>query len=143
MSIATETVAEIMLGGEVSFLGANDAARSSFTAWAGDSLIALDPTLNVLGQWPADPQHRGHHATYPGGGACADLGADEVRLLDHAGQTHWRHAHPPWGTKIITTPHMGWHSPLMVRSFPSLKLSGPSILHQESPGTRQRSSLET
>jgi len=230
--IATETVAEIMLGGEVRLLGANDAARSSFTAWAGNSLVAVDPSLNVLGRWPAGRRHRGHHATYPGGGLALISGPDEVRLLDHAGRALWRYEHPPWsgafesgctwfgeggqpyavvpatsydhclvlrldldsgqplarapiearpagiipvhhpdgwvglsegegqdaartwwvwsatqsagrmpieilkagwddwilsdvdssGTKIITTPHMGWRSPLMVRSFPGLDI---------------------
>lgn len=40
MTIATETLAGIVLDGKVDVLGANDAARSSFTAQAGNSLVA-------------------------------------------------------------------------------------------------------
>ncbi len=95
VSIATETLAEIMLD-QVGVLGANDAARSSFAAWAGDSLIALDPHLNLLGQWPVDRQRRGHHATCPGRGLALISGPSEVRLLDHAGRVRWCYAHAPW-----------------------------------------------
>jgi hypothetical protein len=48
VTIVTETVAEIVLDGKIRLLGANDAARSSFTAQAGNSLIALNPGLDVL-----------------------------------------------------------------------------------------------
>lgn len=96
MTIATETLAEIALDGKFGVLGANDAARSSFTARAGDSLVALSPDLDVLGQWPVDPQHRGHHATCPIRGLALISGHDEVRLLDHAGRARWRYPHPPW-----------------------------------------------
>lgn len=95
MSIATQTLAEIVLD-KFGVLGANDAARSSFTAWAGDCLIALDPHLNVLGQWRADRQHRGRHATSPDRGLALISGPDEVCLLDHASRARWRYAHPPW-----------------------------------------------
>ena len=98
MTIATETLAEIALDGKFGVLGANDAARSSFTARAGDSLIALSPDLDVLDQRPVDPQHRGHHATCPIRGLALISGPDEVRLLDHAGRARWRYPHPPWGT---------------------------------------------
>ena len=96
MMIATETLAEIALDGEVGVLGANDAARSSVTVRAGDSLVALSPDLEVLAQWPVDPQHRGHHATCPSRGLALISGHDEVRLLDHTGRARWRYPHPPW-----------------------------------------------
>jgi hypothetical protein len=99
VTIATETVAEVALDGKVSILGANDAARSSFTAWAGDYLVALSPGLEVLGRWTADPQHRGHHATSPSRGLALLSGPDEVRLLDHAGRVRWRYPHPPWDSR--------------------------------------------
>jgi len=69
VTIATETLAEVVIDGKVDVLGANDAARSSFTAQAGNSLVALSPDLDVLGRWPVDPQHRGHHAV------CLDRGS--------------------------------------------------------------------
>jgi hypothetical protein len=119
VTIVTETLAEIALDGKVRLLGANDAARSSFTAQVGDSLIALDPGLDVLGRWPVDPQHRGHHATRPDRGLALISGASEVCLVDHTGRVCWRYVDPS-GSKIITTPHMG--GPLLVRSFPSLEI---------------------
>jgi hypothetical protein len=93
--IVTETLAEIGLDaiGQVS---ANDAARSSFTVRTGDSLVALDQSLRVLGQWPVDPRHRAQHATCPARGLALISGPDEVRLLDHAGRACWRYPHPPW-----------------------------------------------
>jgi len=94
--IATETLAEVTLDGRVRFLGANDAARSSFTARAGDSLIALSPDLDVLGRWPADPGHRGCHATCPSRGLALVSAPGEVRLLDETGRECWRCPHPPW-----------------------------------------------
>ena len=96
VTIVTETLAEIVLDGKIRLLGANDAARSSFTAQAGDSLIALGPGLDVLGRWPVDPQHRGHHATCPDRGLALISGRDEVRLVDHTGRVRWRYPHPPW-----------------------------------------------
>lgn len=42
-TIVIETLAEITLE-ETGVVGANDGARTSFTAWAADSLIALDRT---------------------------------------------------------------------------------------------------
>lgn len=253
MTISTETLAEIALDGRAGVLGANDAARSSFTARAGDSLVALSSGLDVLGRWPVDPRHRGHHATCPNRGLALISGPDEVRLLDHTGRARWRYPHPPWtwrrgfasgctwfdeagqlyavvpaasydhclvvcldlesgqplaakpirarpqgispvhhpdgwvglsegegqeaaqawwvrsaaqpsgqlrieildggwgdwilvdvdppGSKIITTPHQG--GPIIVRSFPAWRLSGPSNLHRESTGTAMHSSLAT
>ena len=58
--------------------------------------IALSSDLDVLGRWPIDPQHRGHHATCPNRGLALISGPDEVRLLDHTGRTRWRYPHPPW-----------------------------------------------
>lgn len=96
MTIATEILAEIALDGKVSFVSPSDAARSSFTARVGDSLMALNPDLDVLGQWPVDPQHRGYHATCPDRRLALISGPDEVRLLDHTGRVRWRYPHPPW-----------------------------------------------
>lgn len=100
MAIATETLAEIALDGSVRVLGANDAARSSFTVLTRDSLAALSPGLDVLGEWPVDPQHFGHHATCPNRGLALISGPDEVRLLDHAGRARWRYPHPPWSGRF-------------------------------------------
>lgn len=107
VTIATETLAEIAVDG-VGVLGANDGARSSFTAWAGDSLIALDPDLNVLGRWRVDRQRRGYHATSPGRGVALISGLDEVRLLDHAGRVCWRYPHPPWNPKSAFESGCAW-----------------------------------
>lgn len=107
VTIATETLAEITLD-QVSVLGANDGLRSSFTALAGDSLIALDPDLNVLGRWRADRQRRGHHATCPGRGLALISDLDEVRLLDHAGRVCWRHPHPPWNPQSAFESGCAW-----------------------------------
>jgi len=96
VTIATETLAEIALDGKAGVLGANDAARSSFTVRAGDSLVALSSDLEVLGRWPIDPQHRGHHATCLNRGLALISGPDEVRLLDHTDRALWRYPHPPW-----------------------------------------------
>jgi hypothetical protein len=96
MTIATETIAQIAFDGNVRFLGASDAARSSYSAQVGDSLIALSRDLEVLGQWPVDPHHHGHHATYPDKGLALISGPGEVCLLDSTGQVRWRHPHPPW-----------------------------------------------
>ena len=96
VTIVTETLAEIVLDGRVRLLGANDAARTSLTAQVGGSLIALAPDLEVLGRWPVDPQHYGHHATCPDRGLALLSGADEVRVLDHAGRVWWRYRHSPW-----------------------------------------------
>ena len=96
MTIATETLAEIVLDGKADVLGANDAARSSFTAQAGNSLVALSPDLDVLGRWPVDPQHRGHHAICLDRGLALISGPDEVCLLDHSGRARWHYPHPPW-----------------------------------------------
>jgi hypothetical protein len=95
VAIVTETLAEIGLDtiGQVS---ANDGARSSFTVRTGDSLIALDQDLRVLGQWPVDPRHRARHATCPARGLALISGPDEVRLLDHTGRARWRYPHSPW-----------------------------------------------
>jgi hypothetical protein len=57
VAIVTETLAEIALD-NVRAVIANDGARSSFTVRAGDSLIALDQDLAVLGRRPVDPRHR-------------------------------------------------------------------------------------
>jgi len=99
VTIATETLTEIALDGSVAVLGANDAARSSFTIRAGDSLVALSADLVVLGQWPVDPQHRGNHATHPDLGLALISGADQVSLLDGTGRARWRYPHPPWDWK--------------------------------------------
>jgi hypothetical protein len=107
VTIATETLAEIALD-EVSVLGANDGARSSFTARAGDSLVALDPHLNVLGRWQAEGEHRGYHATSPGRGLALISGVDEVRLLDHASRVRWRYPHPPWNPKSAFESGCAW-----------------------------------
>jgi hypothetical protein len=77
-------------------LVANDAAKSSFSVRAGDSLIALSPDLDVLGRWPVDPKLYGHHATRPDEGLALISGWDEVRLVDQTGQARWRYPHPPW-----------------------------------------------
>jgi hypothetical protein len=79
VTIATETLAEISLGGKFGLLGANDAANTSFTVQAEGSLVALSPDFDVLGRWPVDPQHRGHHATCPKRGLALISGSDEVR----------------------------------------------------------------
>jgi hypothetical protein len=107
VTIATETLAEVALD-KVSVLGANDGARSSFTAWAGDWLIALDPGLNVLGRWRAGRQHHGYHATCPGRGLALISGLDEVRLLDHAGRVRWRYPHPPWNPNSALESGCAW-----------------------------------
>jgi hypothetical protein len=95
VAITTETVADIALD-DVRDVSANDAARSSFTVRAGHSLIALNRDLAVLGRWPVDPRHRARHATSPDRGLALISGAEEVRLLDHAGRVRWRYSHPPW-----------------------------------------------
>jgi hypothetical protein len=107
VTIATETLAEIALD-KIGVLGANDGARSSFTAWAGDSLIALDPHLNVLGQWRTDRQPHGHHATSPDRGLALISGPDEIRLLDHAGRARWRYPHPPWNPRSAFESGCAW-----------------------------------
>lgn len=96
MTIATETLAEIALDGKISYLGPNDAARSSFSTVAGGSLVALSPQLEVLGQWPVDPGHFGFHATCPSRGLALISGPAEVSLLDHTGRARWRYSHPAW-----------------------------------------------
>ncbi len=107
VTIAAETLAEIALD-EISLLGANDGARSSFTVWAGDSLIALGPDLNVLGRWRAGRERRGHHATCPGRGLALVSGLDEVRLLDHASRVRWRCRHPPWDPQSAFESGCAW-----------------------------------
>jgi hypothetical protein len=94
--IATQILAERAFGSKVGVLGANDAARSSFSAQDEGALIALSPDLEVLGRWPVDPQHRGHHAALPAEGLALVSGRDQVRLIDQTGQARWRHHHPPW-----------------------------------------------
>jgi hypothetical protein len=94
--IATQILAERAFGSKVGVLGANDAARSSFSAQGEGALIALSPDLEILGRWPVDPQHRGHHATWPAEGLALVSGRDEVRLIDQTGQARWRYHHPPW-----------------------------------------------
>jgi hypothetical protein len=95
VTIATETLAEIARD-RIGVVGANDAARTSFTARVGDSVTALDPDLKALGQWPVDPRHRGYHATSPDRGLALISGPDGVRLLDHTGRGRWHYPHPPW-----------------------------------------------
>jgi hypothetical protein len=75
---------------------ANDSARSSFTVASGDSVLALDDDLRVLGQWPAGPVTRGWHATDPGRGLALISGSDEVRMLDATGRVLWRYHHAAW-----------------------------------------------
>jgi hypothetical protein len=107
VTIATQTLAEIALGnGDVH--GANDAARSSFTARAGDSLIALDPDLNMLGRWQVDREGGGSHATSPGRGLALISGLEEVRLLDHASRVRWRCPHPPWNPQSAFESGCAW-----------------------------------
>jgi hypothetical protein len=59
MTMVTDPLTEIAFDGKVRSLGASDAARSSFTAHVGNSLIALSPDLNVLGR-PRIRLGRGH-----------------------------------------------------------------------------------
>jgi hypothetical protein len=99
MTIVTETLAEIAFDGKVRSLGASDAARSSFTAHVGNSLIALSPDLNVLGRWPVDPpppSHRGRHAICLDRWLALISGLGDVRLADGTGRVRWRYPHPPW-----------------------------------------------
>ena len=95
VAIGTETLSEIVLD-TIGNVTANDGARSSFTVTTGDSLIAMDQDLCVLGRWPVSPQHRAQHATWPDRGLALISGPDEVRLLDHTGRARWRYPHPPW-----------------------------------------------
>jgi hypothetical protein len=90
-----EMLAEMVLD-KIGIVVANDSARSSFTVAAGDSLLALDPGLKVLGQWPSDARSRGWHSTSPGRGLALISGPDEVRLLDRRGRVLWRHQHTAW-----------------------------------------------
>jgi hypothetical protein len=98
MTIVTETLAEIAFDGEVRSLGANDAARSSFTAHVGNSLIALSADLDVLGRWPVDapPGHRGRHAICLDRGLALISGPGDVRLAGGTGRVRWSYPHPPW-----------------------------------------------
>lgn len=95
VTIVQEGLAEIVLD-KIGIVGANDSARSSFTVAAGDTLLALDQDLKVVGRWAAGPPGRGWHATSPGRGLALISGLDEVRLLDQAGQVRWRYRHPRW-----------------------------------------------
>src|SRR5713226_5065788 len=69
LTVAMEILAEIVLD-KIGIVVANDSARSSFTVASGDSLLALDTDLRVLGQWPADPEDTwmARHLTRPGTG---------------------------------------------------------------------------
>ena len=58
MTVVMEVLAEIVLD-KIGMVVANDSARSSFTVAAGDSLLALDASLKVVGQWPSDRMPRG------------------------------------------------------------------------------------
>lgn len=95
MTIIRERLGEIALD-DLGIVVANDSARSSFTVAAGSRLLALDPELNVLDEWPADPIGRGWHATSPGHGLALVSGPDHVRLLDQGGRVRWRFQHAPW-----------------------------------------------
>ena len=98
MTSVTETPAEIAFDGKVRSLGANDAARSSFTAHVGNSLIALSADLDVLGRWPVDapPRHRGRHAICLDRGLALISGPGDVRLADGTGRVRWSYPHLPW-----------------------------------------------
>jgi hypothetical protein len=95
VTVVMEVLAEIVLG-QVGVVAANDSVRSSFTVAAGDSVLALDAGLDVVGQWSAGPPSRGWHSTSPGQGLALISGPEEVRLLDRASHVLWRHQHTPW-----------------------------------------------
>lgn len=63
MALILEVLAETVLG-KIGMVVANDSARSSFTVAAGESLLAVDQDLNVIGRW-GSPPGRGCHATRP------------------------------------------------------------------------------
>src|SRR5262249_12154402 len=95
VEFALDVMAEFRLD-KIGIVVANDARRSSFTVGAGDSVLALDANLAVLGRWPGQPGTRGWHATSPCQGLALISANDEVRLLDRAGRLLWRHQHAPW-----------------------------------------------
>jgi hypothetical protein len=95
VTIVSEVLAEIVLD-EIGVVVANDSARSSFTVTAGDSVLAVDQDLNVLGRWAAGALGRGAHATSPGRGLALISGLDGVRLLDRSGRVRWRYPHARW-----------------------------------------------
>lgn len=94
MTIFLEELAETALG-KIGIVVANDGARSSFTVAVGESVLAVDQDLTVIGQW-VSPPGRGWHATSPARGLALISGADEVCLLDRLGQVRWRYRHVPW-----------------------------------------------
>jgi hypothetical protein len=93
--VTPELLADIELDG-LGIVVANDAARSTFTAVAGDSLLALDEDLRVIRDWHLDAPTRAWHSTSPSRGLALLSGASEVLLLDHAGGVLWSHPHPSW-----------------------------------------------
>jgi hypothetical protein len=95
VTIAVEILAELAMD-KVGIVVANDSTRSSFTAGSAESLIALDPGLKVLRQWPVGSLGRAWHATSPGQGLALISSRDEVCLLDRTGQVRWRYQHAPW-----------------------------------------------
>jgi hypothetical protein len=77
---------------------ANDGARSSLTVFSTDRLLALDPGLNVIGEWPTGPvaDSAGWHATDPKRKLALVSDDAEVRMIDQRGRAVWRHQHDPW-----------------------------------------------
>jgi hypothetical protein len=93
VTIILERLAETAFN-KIGVVVANDSPRSSFTVTAGDSLLAVDQDLRVVGRWVSPG--RGSHATWPGRGLALISAPDDVRLLDSAGQVRWRYPHAPW-----------------------------------------------
>jgi hypothetical protein len=90
-----ETLSSVALD-QIGMVVANDSARSSFTAVAGEVLLALDQDLNILGRWPLGSAGRGWHASSPGRGLALISGPSEVRLLGETGRTLWVYPHTAW-----------------------------------------------
>jgi hypothetical protein len=99
MTTATELLAEVELE-EIGIVVANDAARSSFTVVSGNSLLALDGNLDLLGQWPLDSLPRGWHSTLPAQGLALISSPEAVLLMDQTGRVIWSYAHTPWSGSL-------------------------------------------
>ena len=81
----------------------NDGARSSLTVFSTDRLLALDPDLNVIGEWPTGPvaDTAGWHATDPERKLALVSDDAEVRMMDQRGRVVWRHQHDPWHSQSV------------------------------------------